>query len=149
MKKIISIFMCFALLFAFSACSSSEQTQQDDTQTQQTDETVSETQTETETGTQSEDGKILVVYYSATGNTKTIASYIAEAREPIFLSLNRSINTVMMIWTGQTATAECHMNMQTRMKEMSSLCRQALTIGTHTTLCLLAIRYGGGLPLGL
>ncbi len=79
MKKIISIFMCFALLLAFSACSSSEQTQQDNTQTQQTDETVSEAQTEAETETQSEDGKILVVYYSATGNTETVASYIAEA----------------------------------------------------------------------
>lgn len=75
MKKIISLFMVFALAVAFTACSSNSEdtTQTTDTAAQSTTQAAAENTT----GTQG--GKTLVVYYSATGNTEEAANYIAEA----------------------------------------------------------------------
>lgn len=75
MKKIVSLFMVFALAMAFTACSSNSE---DTTQT--TDTTAqSTTQADAENTTGTQGGKTLVVYYSATGNTEEAANYIAEA----------------------------------------------------------------------
>lgn len=73
MKKFISLFLIFAMVFSFAACSS---------------QTPGEDQTQQPAASQSGDGsdaggndagRTLVVYFSATGNTEEAANYIAEA----------------------------------------------------------------------
>lgn len=72
MKKIISVFMVFTLLFVFAACSNNAN---DESETQSAGENVSQPSNENQPGS----GKILVVYFSASGNTETAAQYIAKA----------------------------------------------------------------------
>lgn len=73
MKKFISLFLIFAMVFSFAACSS---------------QTPGEDQAQQPAASQSGDGsdaggndagRTLVVYFSATGNTEEAANYIAEA----------------------------------------------------------------------
>lgn len=73
MKKFISLFLIFAMVFSFAACSS---------------QTSGEDQAQQPAASQSGDGsdaggndagRTLVVYFSATGNTEEAANYIAEA----------------------------------------------------------------------
>lgn len=87
MKKYLSLFLCFAMLFAFSACAKNA-----NKSTAKTEEnTASTTQTATSSTSSSEenpDGLIpgvntnevtsdtLICYFSCTGNTAQIASYI-------------------------------------------------------------------------
>ncbi|MBA2212585.1 flavodoxin [Sellimonas intestinalis] len=94
MKKLVSIFMIFTLLFTFAACSnnganeeSSSPTQQSSNQSSTTDEELNnsndssvpseelskqeDSSTPTETGTKS-----LVVYFSWSGNTENVAKVI-------------------------------------------------------------------------
>lgn len=79
MKKIISVFMVFTLLFVFAACSNNandeSETQSAATENQSAGENVSQPSNENQPGS----GKILVVYFSASGNTETAAQYIAKA----------------------------------------------------------------------
>lgn len=63
MKKLFSITLCVLMTFGLAACGSNN-IQQNDT---------------AEDPDQSSGGKTLVVYYSATGNTKTAAEIIAKA----------------------------------------------------------------------
>lgn len=77
MKKIISMFLIFAMVFSFAACSS--QTSGED-QAQQPAASESEGGADgTDADGASGNGSTLVVYFSATGNTETAAGYIAEA----------------------------------------------------------------------
>lgn len=71
MKKIISVFMVFTLLFVFAACSNNAN---DESETQSAGKNVSQPSNEN----QPDSGKILVVYFSASGNTETAAQYIAD-----------------------------------------------------------------------
>lgn len=73
MKKFIALFLIFAMVFSFAACSS---------------QTSGEDQAQQPAASQSGDGsdaggndagRTLVVYFSATGNTEEAANYIAEA----------------------------------------------------------------------
>lgn len=92
MKKLVSLFLGLSMILALTACSSNSSTNSTaDTQSEsESTEAVTETPTEeptestTETDTEepSEDtepkeGKTLVVYYSATGNTEEVATAIA------------------------------------------------------------------------
>lgn len=92
MKKLVSLFLGLSMILALTACSSNSSTNSTaDTQSEsESTEAVTETPTEeptestTETDTEepSEDtepkeGKTLVVYYSATGNTEEVANAIA------------------------------------------------------------------------
>ena len=98
MKKIVALFLSFTIIFALSACGS--QNSGNDTATslpgnesaevvteaptEELTEAPTEASTEMDTEEPSEDtesaeGKTLVVYYSATGNTEEAASYIAAA----------------------------------------------------------------------
>lgn len=96
MKKLTALFMSFMLLFSLAACGSNGQTQSN-TESASSD-SVSEVTTEPETKepevtenpsadtpdteetpAENTDGKTLVVYYSASGNTEEVANYIAEA----------------------------------------------------------------------
>lgn len=79
MKKIISVLMVITVLFAFAACSKNTQNEDEiqsaESQTQSVSNTVSEPSSENDTAA----GKTLVVYFSASGNTESAASYIAKA----------------------------------------------------------------------
>ena len=86
MKKISAILMSLVLVFAFAACSNQQSEQ--DTSNPSNNDTLSVAQTpsgdENETAadsTDTEGGKTLVVYYSATGNTENVANYIAAATD--------------------------------------------------------------------
>lgn len=98
MKKSVALLLSLSMIFALSACgsnsnkknatdtqSSSESTETiTETPTEEPTEAPTETSSEVETEEPSEDtesteGKTLVVYYSATGNTKEAAGYIAAA----------------------------------------------------------------------
>lgn len=80
MKKIISVFMVITLLFAFAACSNNTQNENDAESVPTEDQSTSNTtsQPSNENGP-TESVKTLVVYFSASGNTKNAAQYIAEA----------------------------------------------------------------------
>ena len=89
MKKINVLLLSVVLVLGLAACGStnkpassttqpetSAQTEQPTTEPSESPSTVS---TETKSETQPETGKTLVVYYSASGNTKRVAENIAEA----------------------------------------------------------------------
>ncbi|MDO4325847.1 MAG: flavodoxin [bacterium] len=109
MKKIVALFLSVSLLFALSACgsqnsgntaekaqSSSASTETvetvDETAAETTEETLEEISTEAPAEasadeSESTEGKVLVVYYSATGNTEEAANYIAAATGADMLEL--------------------------------------------------------------
>lgn len=76
MKKLVALLLSLFMIFALSACGSNSNTKNaTDTQpSSESTEAVTETPTEVPT-----EGKTLVVYYSATGNTEEAAGYIAAA----------------------------------------------------------------------
>lgn len=85
-KKIFSLSLAAVMALSLAACGQSNGT--DDSQsTSQSQETPSSTTTQEPSGTTSTpdaaeptgDGNVLVVYYSASGNTEAVAGYIAEA----------------------------------------------------------------------
>ena len=85
-KKIFSLSLAAVMALSLAACGQSNGT--DDSQsTSQSQETPSSTSTQEPSGTTSTpdaaeptgDGNVLVVYYSASGNTEAVAGYIAEA----------------------------------------------------------------------
>lgn len=95
MKKLTAILLSTMLLLGLTACGSNPQTQNntaapsseminsDTTESVSSEDTeASSTESETETESETaESGKVLVVYYSATGNTKDAANYIAAATD--------------------------------------------------------------------
>lgn len=95
MKKLTAILLSTMLLLGLTACGSNPQTQNntaapsseminsDTTESISSEDTeASSTESETETESETaEGGKVLVVYYSATGNTKDAANYIAAATD--------------------------------------------------------------------
>ena len=72
MKKTIALLTGFVCIMGFASCS----------ETDNSSESLSESSvtevSETEPTTEEKEGKTLVVYFSATGNTKMIAEYIAN-----------------------------------------------------------------------
>ncbi len=90
MKKIMAVLLGMILIFGAVACSSgttetieAPQTTQAQTEAPQTTEAETTAAQETETAAQtaeaeSENGGVLIVYFSATGNTEQAANYIAE-----------------------------------------------------------------------
>lgn len=94
MKKIVALFLSLSMMFALAACGNGNNGNGTaDTQaSSESTETVIQTPTEVPTEAPSEadteepsedpetaEGKTLVVYYSATGNTEEAAGYIAAA----------------------------------------------------------------------
>lgn len=88
MKKWIAILLSVLMVFVFTACGNtqkeSEMTTAGSTEESKEPETTAQPKTEstegdTEANSESAEGKVLVVYYSATGNTEEVANYIAEA----------------------------------------------------------------------
>lgn len=98
MKKLVPLLLSLSMIFSLSACGSNSNTKNaadtkpssksteavTETPTEEPTEAPTETSSEVETeepleDTESTEGKTLVVYYSATGNTKEAAGYIAAA----------------------------------------------------------------------
>lgn len=94
MKKITTILMSLILVFSLAACSNNQQSQSDiiESASESVSEDVSafenskttagsdtEQQVEKSEEGKTGDRKVLVVYYSATGNTKEVADFIAAA----------------------------------------------------------------------
>ena len=99
MKKFIALLMGLTLVFSFTACgntspsnSSQNETSVDEQETSQseasaeetfatenTESDASESELPSDLETEPENGKTLVVYYSAPGNTEEAANYIATA----------------------------------------------------------------------
>lgn len=95
MKKLTALLLSLSMIFALTACGSNSSTNNaadtqsgsestEETPTEEPTEAPAEASTETDTEEPSEDtesteGKTLVVYYSATGNTEEAANYIAAA----------------------------------------------------------------------
>ena len=80
MKKLLSTVMILALMFTFVACNNS--TSSNNETTSKTSSTASSDKSSDTTSENNSDktsnGKILVVYYSATGSTKAVAQTIAD-----------------------------------------------------------------------
>lgn len=84
MKKITSIFLSMALIFALTACGSSNKEAASGASSEQqtalaAEEETAAASTEGEAVSQTQSGGTLVVYYSASGNTRRVAENIAEA----------------------------------------------------------------------
>ena len=87
-KKFFSCLLAGAMTLSLAACGSDTSSTDDQTTEDQTqEETAPPADTSTDTaapedsgeGTAANGGNVLVVYYSATGNTEAVAGYIAEA----------------------------------------------------------------------
>ena len=93
MKKFFAILLCVMMVFSLVACASQNKENSSDSDNstnestpaenssdsaEQPDESSDTASSET-SGEEAAEGKTLVVYYSATNNTETVAGYIAEA----------------------------------------------------------------------
>ena len=87
-KRLFSCLLAGAMALSLAACGGSDSAASDQTAEEQTqEETTSPADTSTDTAapedsggdTAAGSGSVLVVYYSATGNTENAASYIAQA----------------------------------------------------------------------
>ncbi|MGN0114683.1 MAG: flavodoxin [Acutalibacteraceae bacterium] len=78
MKKSLYAIICVMLIIALAACSNSTPPANKNTEIT-TNPPTSEIIAETENQSEESSGKVLVVYYSATGNTRQVAEYIASA----------------------------------------------------------------------
>lgn len=85
-KRLLSLLIAGVMTAGLlSGCGASEDTRDQGDSTAQSDQSADETGSDTETNTEdtsdggASDGKTLVVYYSATGNTEAVANYIADA----------------------------------------------------------------------
>ena len=87
-KRLFSCLLAGAMALSLAACGGDSSSTDDQTTEAQTqEETTSPADTSTDTAapedsggdTAADSGNVLVVYYSATGNTETVANYIAEA----------------------------------------------------------------------
>ena len=85
-KRLLSLLIAGVMTAGLlSGCGASEDTQDQSDSAAQSDQSADETGSDTETNTEdmsdsgASDGKTLVVYYSATGNTEAVANYIADA----------------------------------------------------------------------
>lgn len=74
MKKIIALFLSFVLVLSFASCGSGDSSKDNESN----DKPAAGEALEEETANDSNSGKTLVVYYSASGNTKRVAEDIAE-----------------------------------------------------------------------
>lgn len=84
-KRLLSLLIAGVMTAGLlSGCGASEDTQDQSDSTAQSDQSADETSSDTETNTEdasdggASNGKTLVVYYSATGNTEAVANYIAD-----------------------------------------------------------------------
>ena len=117
MKKILTLFLVgvFALGI-LTGCQPNNETTQTNEQPQKTE-------------TSNQSGKTLVVYYSATGNTKAVAEMIAEETNGDLFEIEPkdSYSEDDLDWTDSTVVSQ--ENMKMKMKDMWSLFHQQLITG--------------------
>ena len=96
-RKVLSLLIIGIMTVGLlSGCGASEDTQDQNDSATQSDQSAEETDSDTEPSTEdaldsgASDGKTLVVYYSATGNTEAVANYIANATGGDLLELEPS-----------------------------------------------------------
>jgi uncharacterized protein YxeA len=77
MKRIFTMLLALGMMAAVVGCSASQEEQQNQNNVSAQEDTQTEETNTEETDTA--EGKTLVAYYSATGNTKAVAEMIAEA----------------------------------------------------------------------
>ena len=84
-KRLLSLLIAGVMTAGLlSGCGAAEDTHDQSDSTAQSDQSADETSSDTETNTEdasdggASNGKTLVVYYSATGNTEAVANYIAD-----------------------------------------------------------------------
>lgn len=80
LKRLSSLLLTCVMLFGLAACGQTAQTTEEPQEPAETDQTAEPSaaeETVPENGTDS--GKVLVAYFSATGNTEAAAGYIADA----------------------------------------------------------------------
>lgn len=119
-KKIKSFLIGAVMILGLSACGSQDMPEaqtakEDTTQTPEeitqapeedtTSEPALDTTQQADEGLADEESKVLVVYYSASGNTEKIANYIAAATDADMFKLEPRSLTVRTIWIGQMKTA--------------------------------------------
>ena len=81
-RRIIVVMLVVTLVVVLTACSSNkEETKPEETETAVEEEITAEETEEEATESNSEAGKTLVVYFSATGTTKGVAEKLAEVAE--------------------------------------------------------------------
>lgn len=109
MKKIFTLLLAMVMLFSLAACSggnyeTESNSNGDSSQSMSEESTVPDTdvpdktqETEPSENLETEDSKILVVYFSATGNTEGVAQRLQTDWEPIFMRLSRKLRTLPMI----------------------------------------------------
>lgn len=79
MKKLLSVFIIFALLLVLSACGNTASNNDTSAELQQTEATNEEVETQNSVQEPTETGsKSLVVYFSWSGNTRSVAGSIAS-----------------------------------------------------------------------
>ena len=85
-KRLLSLLIAGVMTAGLlSGCGASEDTQDQSDSAAQSDQSADESSSDIETNAEdtsdggASDGKTLVVYYSATGNTEAVANYIADA----------------------------------------------------------------------
>ncbi len=86
MKKFFAILLCVMMMFSLAACSgqngeakSSDGTAGDKSASENSSDPTEQSGGVSDEPTGTAGGKTLVVYFSATGNTETVAGYIADA----------------------------------------------------------------------
>ena len=85
-KKLFSCLLAGAMALSLAACGGNDSAAEDQTEDQTQEETAPSADTGADTApeasgeeTAADSGSVLVVYYSATGNTENVADHIAEA----------------------------------------------------------------------
>lgn len=81
MKKLLSVFTAFAMLFCLASCGG--ETSNDESPSAEQPSGTAEVQQQeaaSDTQEQTSDGSELVVYFSATGNTRSVAEALADMR---------------------------------------------------------------------
>ena len=84
MKKLITVFVCMAMMFSLAACSgqnreSGSKESAPDNSSELSESDGGTTDPDSSEASGAGDGKTLVVYYSATNHTEAVAGYIADA----------------------------------------------------------------------
>lgn len=85
MKKILAVFMMCMVVFGLTACGGEEEKREESANANATQATEVSTESGTEDEVSSDNeggqsGKSLIVYFSATGNTKAVAEIFAEEK---------------------------------------------------------------------
>lgn len=148
MKKLTALLLGLVLVFSFAACSSNTDNTPSETDLASAP-SASDSAASDEMQPQSSDGSnVLVVYFSASGNTERAANYIADATGGDLFELVPAdpYTDADLDWTDEDSRVvyeyENENARDVRLRPIRS------TTGTSMTLCSSAIPSGGASPRG-